>query len=262
MSNLETAPSRTRLQRNRVRGTSKYCTRAKFRWAARGHSGPAHAAATAAVTDRCVVLYRSLRARLAARMDVPPHPHTGLQTVSWLFSGEVRAPRQCGRTRHGPPRRAQPDDRGRGDMPLRSRRSSRLPYCMACSCGSRLPESDRGTGRDFAHYVPSPISLPGAVARVFLGSWPAAGRRCTRSPRCWAPSLTWTAGPPCELDVDPTFEHGVLCDLGTVEMGGTPGRRRSWVPRRRAVRTSPAEDGGSAGRGYCCWAELRSPKRW
>src|SRR4051794_40411386 len=26
---------------------------------------------------------------VAARMDVPPHPHTGLQTVSWLFSGEV-----------------------------------------------------------------------------------------------------------------------------------------------------------------------------
>lgn len=25
----------------------------------------------------------------AARMDVPPHPHTGLQTVSWLFSGVV-----------------------------------------------------------------------------------------------------------------------------------------------------------------------------
>ncbi len=24
-----------------------------------------------------------------ARMDVGPHPHTGLQTVSWLFAGEV-----------------------------------------------------------------------------------------------------------------------------------------------------------------------------
>ena len=22
-------------------------------------------------------------------MDVPPHPHTGLQTVSWLFTGEI-----------------------------------------------------------------------------------------------------------------------------------------------------------------------------
>ncbi len=32
-----------------------------------------------------------------------------------------------------------------------------------------LPDSDRDTGRDFAHYVPAAISLPGAVARVFLG---------------------------------------------------------------------------------------------
>src|SRR5690625_2561336 len=22
-------------------------------------------------------------------MDVPPHPHTGLQTVTWLFTGEI-----------------------------------------------------------------------------------------------------------------------------------------------------------------------------
>src|SRR6201994_130399 len=26
---------------------------------------------------------------VTARMDVPPHPHTGLQTASWLFSGTV-----------------------------------------------------------------------------------------------------------------------------------------------------------------------------
>ena len=26
---------------------------------------------------------------VSASMDVPPHPHTGLQTVSWLFSGHV-----------------------------------------------------------------------------------------------------------------------------------------------------------------------------
>ena len=26
---------------------------------------------------------------VTASMDVPPHPHTGLQTASWLFSGEV-----------------------------------------------------------------------------------------------------------------------------------------------------------------------------
>ncbi|MFY9767929.1 MAG: pirin family protein, partial [Mycobacterium sp.] len=27
--------------------------------------------------------------RRSGGMDVPPHPHTGLQTISWLFSGEV-----------------------------------------------------------------------------------------------------------------------------------------------------------------------------
>jgi redox-sensitive bicupin YhaK (pirin superfamily) len=27
--------------------------------------------------------------RGGTRMDVPPHPHTGLQTVSWLFQGEI-----------------------------------------------------------------------------------------------------------------------------------------------------------------------------
>lgn len=25
----------------------------------------------------------------AGTMDVPPHPHTGLQTVSWLYAGEI-----------------------------------------------------------------------------------------------------------------------------------------------------------------------------
>ena len=32
-----------------------------------------------------------------------------------------------------------------------------------------LPAADRDTGRDFAHYVPEPVSLPGAVVRVFVG---------------------------------------------------------------------------------------------
>lgn len=32
-------------------------------------------------------------------MDVAPHPHTALQTVSWLFSGGDRAPGQSGQPR-------------------------------------------------------------------------------------------------------------------------------------------------------------------
>jgi len=69
-----------------------------------------------------------------------------------------------------------------------------------------LPDSARGAGRDFAHYVPSPISLPGAVARVFLGQ--LAG---TRSP---VHTFTPLLGAQLDLDgkaavdiaVDPTFD--------------------------------------------------------
>src|ERR1700737_3008280 len=32
-----------------------------------------------------------------------------------------------------------------------------------------LPDSDRNTSRDFEHFAPEPVSLPGAVARIFLG---------------------------------------------------------------------------------------------
>jgi redox-sensitive bicupin YhaK (pirin superfamily) len=84
-----------------------------------------------------------------------------------------------------------------------------------------LPDADRDTGRDFAHYAPTPISLPGAVARVFLGE--LAG---SRSPvHAFTPllgaQLDLDANAHLDLDVDPAFEHGVLCDVGAVRLGAT-----------------------------------------
>lgn len=35
-------------------------------------------------------------------MDVAPHPHTGLQTVSWLFSGEIEDRDGLGTPLYGP----------------------------------------------------------------------------------------------------------------------------------------------------------------
>jgi redox-sensitive bicupin YhaK (pirin superfamily) len=84
-----------------------------------------------------------------------------------------------------------------------------------------LPDADRDTGRDFAHYVPSPISLPGAMARVFLGE--LAGSRSpvhTFTPLLGA-QIDLDANARLDIDVDPAFEHGVLCDAGPVELSGT-----------------------------------------
>jgi quercetin 2,3-dioxygenase len=44
---------------------------------------------------------RAIRVRGGTGMDVPPHPHTGLQTASWLFSGGVEHRGSAGGARHG-----------------------------------------------------------------------------------------------------------------------------------------------------------------
>jgi redox-sensitive bicupin YhaK (pirin superfamily) len=155
-----------------------------------------------------------------ARMDVPPHPHTGLQTVSWLFSGEVEHRDSAGV--HALVRPGELNLMTAGAGICHSEVSVESDAVLhGVQLWVALPDSDRDTGRGFAHYVPEPISLPGAVARVFLGE--LAGSRSpvpTFTPLLGA-QIDLDANTELHLDVDPAFEHGVLCDAGTVTMSGT-----------------------------------------
>lgn len=157
---------------------------------------------------------------VAARMDVPPHPHTGLQTVSWLFSGEVEHRDSAGVRAVVRP----------GELNLMTAGAGICHSEVSVDTGSvlhgvqlwvALPAAARDTARDFAHYAPPLVSLPRAQARVFLGE--LAGSRSpttTFSPLLGA-QLDLGANAGFDVDVDPTFEHGVLCDSGTVEVDGT-----------------------------------------
>ena len=51
-------------------------------------------------------------------------------------------------------------------------------------------------------------------------SWPAAVRRFTPLPHCSAPRSISTSNARLDIDVDPAFEHGVLCDSGPVAVDG------------------------------------------
>lgn len=157
---------------------------------------------------------------VAARMDVPPHPHTGLQTVSWLFSGEVEH-----RDSAGVHAAVRP-----GELNLMTAGAGICHSEVSVDSGAllhgvqlwvALPASDLETGRDFAHYTPQPLALPGAKARAFLGE--LAGSRSpvpTFTPLLGA-QIDLDAGTALDLEVDPTFEHGVLCDSGSVHVDGT-----------------------------------------
>src|ERR1700757_2365396 len=155
---------------------------------------------------------------VSARMDVPPHPHTGLQTVSWLFSGGVEHRDSAGV--HALIRPGELNLMTAGGGICHSEVSIDSNDALhGVQLWVALPDSDRDTGRDFAHHVPTQVFLPGAVARVLLGE--LAGHRSpvpTFTPLLGAQiDLDVNAG--LDIDVNPAFEHGVLCDAGPVQMG-------------------------------------------
>jgi redox-sensitive bicupin YhaK (pirin superfamily) len=154
-------------------------------------------------------------------MDVPPHPHTGLQTATWLFSGLVEHRDSAGVHALVRPGELNLMTAGAGICHSEVSVDPRsAPFLHGVQLWVALPDSARFAGRDFNHFAPEAVSLPGGTVLVFLGE--LAGHR---SP---VPSFTPLLGAQVdldprsdlELDVDPAFEHGVLCDQGAVGLGG------------------------------------------
>ncbi len=72
-------------------------------------------------------------------MDVRPHPHIGLATVTYLFEGEIVHRDSLGLAPADPARRRELDGGGAGDRALRAHagraRGRRVAACTGCSCG-------------------------------------------------------------------------------------------------------------------------------
>lgn len=156
---------------------------------------------------------------LTGGMDVPPHPHTGLQTVSWLFAGEIEHRDSLGVHARVRPGELNLMTAGHGiahsEVSLPS-----VTTLHGVQLWVALPDAVRDTARDFQHYAPEPVRADGHVMRVFLGS--LAGQVspvATFTPLLGA-ELTLRPGGRAELEVDPRFEHGILVDTGTVRIRG------------------------------------------
>ncbi|MHA5050500.1 pirin family protein [Streptomyces sp. SD15] len=153
-------------------------------------------------------------------MDVAPHPHTGLQTVSWLFSGEIEHRDSMGSHALVRPGELNLMTGGYG-ISHSEVSTTRTTILHGVQLWVALPEEHRHTGRDFRHYVPSPVRVGGADIRVFLGS--LAGD--TSPVRTFTPllgaELVLEPRSTTTLPVDAAFEYGLLVDQGDVRMAGT-----------------------------------------
>ncbi|GGM72828.1 hypothetical protein GCM10011609_05800 [Lentzea pudingi] len=153
-------------------------------------------------------------------MDVAPHPHTGLQTVSWLFTGEIEHRDSLGVHAHVRPGELNLMTGGSGIC--HSEQSTAASTVLhGVQLWLALPDAHRDAPRDFQHHVPPTVQVDGCAVRVFLGS--LAGS--TSPVRTFTPLLgaeiVLPAGASLTLDVDPAFEHGVLLDTGDVALGET-----------------------------------------
>jgi hypothetical protein len=152
-------------------------------------------------------------------MVVPPHPHTGLQTVSWLFTGEIEH-----RDSHGVHAYVRPGElnlmtggRGIAHSEVSTAETTTL---HGVQLWVALPNTHREAPRNFQHHIPHPVDLPGASVRVFLGSLAGTSSPVHTFTPLLGAEITLEAHARLELEVDPAFEHGVLVDVGTVTLGG------------------------------------------
>ncbi|MFJ2873528.1 pirin family protein [Streptomyces sp. NPDC087298] len=154
-------------------------------------------------------------------MDVAPHPHTGLQTASWLFSGEIEHRDSLGSHAFVRPGELNLMTGGHG-ISHTEVSTPGTTILHGAQLWVALPEEHRHAERDFQHYVPEPAPLDGGEARVFLGT--LAGD--TSPVRTFSPllgaELLLDPHASVTLTVDTAFEHGVLVDRGTIRLGDTP----------------------------------------
>jgi quercetin 2,3-dioxygenase len=152
-------------------------------------------------------------------MVVAPHPHTGLQTVSWLFGGEIEHRDSAGV--HAFVRPGELNLMTAGAGICHSEVSTAATTLLhGVQLWVALPGSDRDTVRDFAHRVPQPLSLNGARLRVFLGDLQGVRSPVHTFTPLLGAQLDIDAGADVTLDIDPQFEHGALLDQGGVEVAG------------------------------------------
>ncbi|GAA4669246.1 MULTISPECIES: pirin family protein [Amycolatopsis] len=152
-------------------------------------------------------------------MDVAPHPHTGLQTASWLFSGEVEHRDSLGTHAFVRPGELNLMTAGHG-IAHSEVSTPDTTTLHGVQLWIALPAGHRDDPRDFQHYAPPLTGLPGATARVFLGSLAGSTSPVATSTPLLGAELTLEPGARLSLEVDPAFEHGVLQDTGSVTVAG------------------------------------------
>jgi redox-sensitive bicupin YhaK (pirin superfamily) len=181
-------------------------------------------------------------------MKVPRHPHTGLQTVSWLFTGEIEHQDSAGFHAAVRPGEVNLMTAGRG-ISHSEFSAPDTTVLHGAQLWVALPDRARHMAPTFEHYRPEPVSGSGWTMRVFLGALSGSvSPVATHTPLLGAEILLG-AGAELTLETDSSFEHGLLVDSGSLALDGhpVPKDHLGYVPvGRGSLALSAGPDGARA----------------
>ncbi|MDX3376315.1 pirin family protein [Streptomyces sp. ME02-6991-2A] len=156
-------------------------------------------------------------------MQVPPHPHMGLQTVSWLHDGEVLHRDSLGSLQTVRPRELGLMTSGRAISHSEESPKPHARFLHGAQLWVALPEAHRNVEPHFQHHTDLPaVTAPGLTATVILGELDGAASPGTAYTPIVGADLTLTEGAEARLPLDPDFEYAVLSMSGEAEVDGVP----------------------------------------
>ncbi|MFI1395796.1 pirin family protein [Streptomyces sp. NPDC020681] len=156
-------------------------------------------------------------------MQVPPHPHMGLQTVSWLHDGEVLHRDSTGSLATIRPRELGLMTSGRAIAHSEESPKPHARMLHGAQLWVALPDGHRDVEPDFQHHSELPtVTAPGLTATVILGTLDGAASPGTTYTPLVGADLALTSGTETSLPLDPDFEYAVLAMSGESHVDGVP----------------------------------------
>ncbi|WFB06445.1 pirin family protein [Streptomyces sp. LX-29] len=155
-------------------------------------------------------------------MQVPPHPHMGLQTVSWLHAGEVLHRDSLGSLQTIRPRELGLMTSGRAISHSEESPREHAPILHGAQLWVALPDGHRHVEPTWEHHpeLPEIAGGHGLRATVILGELDGAASPGTAFTPIVGADITLAAGTDARLPVQPDFEYAALTMSGEAEVDG------------------------------------------
>lgn len=154
-------------------------------------------------------------------IDVAPHPHMGLQTVTWLFSGEFLHRDSLGSEQLIRAGQLNLMTSGLGVAHSEENPGLRSGELHGMQLWVAQPSTTRNAGSDFAHFDELPkVETPELTASVLIGSFAGASSSARRDSELVGVELDLHGGP-ASVALEPTFEYALIVANGSVLVDDT-----------------------------------------